>query len=233
MVDHPDFATSSPPPDADTPTEPARPPAPARFWLASAVGVIIALPIGCAMSYIAPLLYLLGLFFFLVVGLLLGAVLYRLALPAAPIPRPRLYLLASVVAAVLWSGSLATEYLTFPGTAVKAVRKNISMPLTPDRRQAIDAAVRSAIAAKLKTEYRPGGLLGYFRWAATDGSMQVPRAIDSTHIRVKLAQARVQWIVRVVLSLVFTAGAILSQILPLVHAHGRAPEPLTTESTEA
>ncbi len=230
MAEHPGPGPASTQlqPGAPASAQPPRPRSPARFWMAVALAIIIAPPIGWAMTPVAPLLGELGLFFFLVVSLLMGAITYRVALPAAPVPRLRLYILTGLVALIVWSANLLTEYLTFPGVAAKAVRHSIYMSLSPERRQRVEDGVRSYIHSQLEANYPPGGMIGYMRWASTSGTMSLPRVIDSTTVPFSLSQRRIWWSIRVVFSLVFTAGAFLSQILALSPRPPSEPEPSDT-----
>jgi len=133
--------------------------------------------------------------------------------------------MAAVVALTLWTSSLVTEYLTLPRVALSAVRKSINLVLSPARKENIEDQLRMHIHARLEAEYPPGGILGYMRWAATSGKMDLPRVIDNARITFLLSQRRWWWIVRVVLSLIFTAGAFLSQILPLSLSKAARPDP--------
>ncbi|HOB73067.1 MAG TPA: hypothetical protein PKG54_00950 [Phycisphaerae bacterium] len=188
---------------------------PWRLWLALIVGVALALPTSWVLAMLAMLPRLLGLFFFLVAGLLIGAVMYRIGLPAAPVPRARLYVAGLAVALVLWLAGLMVEYQALPRLAFGAVRGTMKFSIGPERKEHIQNTLRSHIEARLDKDYPPGGLIGYVRWVATNGRMRVPRVIDNTTILFELSQRRGWWIVRAGLSLVFLAGTILSQVSAL------------------
>jgi hypothetical protein len=237
MADHPAARPPAPDlqPEPATPAEPSGPPLPQRFWVAALVGTGLALLAGwLLMPPLAPIMHVLGLFFFLLVGLLIGAVTYRFAVPAAPIPRRRLLALTAVIGLTLWSATMVKEYLHFPTKAVELVQGGVrrAMPLTPERRQAIETEVPRAIAERLKSEYPPGGFLGYLRWNLVSGEMDVPRVVDTTRIHFMTPQRRVWWAVRVVLSLLFTAGAFASQVLPLGPKPPAPPETPDSESAK-
>lgn len=197
------------------PAGPETPRKPGRLWLALATGLALAVPASWALAALAMLPRLLGLFFFLLAGLLIGAVMYRVGLPAAPAPRPRLYCTGLAVALTLWMGALVVEYRSLPELAFGAVRGQIQFRLSPERRQHIREALHQHVEADLKTHYPPGGLIGYMRWVTGSGAMSVPRVIDNTSVHFQLSQRGGWWLVRAGLSLAFLAGAILSQILTL------------------
>ena len=184
------------------------------------------------MAPLAPIMYVLGLFFFLLIALLIGAVTYRIALPASPIPRGRLLALTGVVALALWSATMAKEYLHFPNLVAEfvrnAVRNAAKEPLTPEAKHTIDEGVRKAVAAYLKGNYPPGGFVGYMRWSLASGEMEVPRVANSSTIHFMTTQRHFWWAFRVVMSLIFTAGAFASQVLPL-----GPPAPAPPEAPEA
>jgi hypothetical protein len=66
----------------------------------------------------------------------------------------------------------------------------------------------------LREHYRPGGTIGYVRWALTSG--EIPKG-SLKDVRMKLGQSqrRYSWAIRVVLSLGLFAFGIGSQTWPL------------------
>lgn len=206
--------------------------APVRLWAAWGLGVVLALAASWLLAILAFLPGELGLFFFLLLGLLIGAAMYRVGRPAAPLPRPQLLLAGLSVALVLWLSVLALEYRSLPELAFKVVRGTIKTPLAPEQRERMQTAIRLDIQAQLKLRYRPGGLIGYAQWAARSGQIVVPRVIDSSTVSFRLSQRRWRWITRVVLSLIFACGAILSQVLALGR-NAPADEPPKTDEPGA
>lgn len=209
-------------------TTPSTVPNRTRLWLALLIGCALALPAGWLLAPLAVLPGELGLFFFLVIGLIIGAILYRISRPAAPAPRPTLYLIGLAVAVLLWVTGLVVEYRFFPDGAVRAVRVSFNRVLPAEKRSQIDAQVRQHAFSYLKDRYPPGGFVGYVRWAATDGKMDLPRVIDHSTAPYALPQRHWGWLIRVVLSILFAAGAILSQLLAL--ARNPAVEERTADS---
>ncbi|MEP0841501.1 MAG: hypothetical protein HRF43_02170 [Phycisphaerae bacterium] len=172
------------------------------------------------MAPVAVLPAFLGLYFFLLFGLLIGALMYRAALPAAPVPRRRLYLIGGLTGGVLWTACLAGEYRYLPEGAFNVVRSNITMVLDPPRREEVRRRVAEHVRDQINEQYPPGGIVGYARWAIGKGTLSIPRVIDQTTLTYRLPGPGWRWPVRVLLSLVLTVGAILSQFLGLA-----APRP--------
>jgi hypothetical protein len=205
--------------------EPVRPHAPQRFWTAAAVSTGLGFLAGWfLMPPLAPLLYVMGLFFFLLIGLLLGAAAYRFAQPAAPIPKNRLWGLIVVVSLTLWSATMVKEYLHLPLAAEDAVRKSFKMIPNADERQRLETGLRQFIVEHFKTQYAPGSLIGYARWSLFSGELEVPRILDGRTVHLKMSQRKFWWGFRVIFSLLFTAGAFASQVLPLGPPKPAPPE---------
>lgn len=234
-----DYPAPAPPasPSPEAPAAQLAPRSPGRFWVAAAVGTTLSGLFGWfIMPFLASVMYVLGLFFFMLVGLIIGALTYRLAAPAAPIARRRLMILGIVMTLAMWVTTLIGEYRFFP-TMVSAhvqrmVLRSLGRPLTTEQAQTINTEVRAHVAAEFGTKYAPGGLLGYMRWCLVSGEMRVPRAIDSSTIHFELSQRRVWWTVRVVFSLILLGGAFLSQLLPLGPPVPESPEGPEPEKSE-
>jgi hypothetical protein len=143
------------------------------------------------------------------------------------VSRPVLWSIGLITACLLWTACLFTEYRYFPDGAVRTVIYSINRVLPSARRERIDVEVRDYVHSTLKTDYPPGGFVGYVRWAVHNGTMNLPRVIDGSTIPYRLNQHRTGWLIRVGISFLFTAGAILSQVL------GLAPPPQSEAEPEA
>ncbi|MBN1510454.1 MAG: hypothetical protein JXB13_00430 [Phycisphaerae bacterium] len=197
--------------------EPVTAPRPARWWLAVLVAAVVSLPFGYLLSYGAFLLAYFGLFFFLLFGLLVGAVMYRIALPARPIPRWQLLTGSLVVAAVCGGFSLAVECWQFPQDAAERTLKTLRILPEGTTRDDILQQARASVEKYLVENHWPGGALGYMRWKATARSLPVevktPTMTISRMIRYR--GNRLWWIVRVILSLTFLPYAVHAVVKPL------------------
>jgi hypothetical protein len=204
----------------------------ARGWLfvAWGVGIALALPAGWLLAYLSALPAFLGLFFFLLVGLMIGAAMFRLASPARPLPRYSRWVMSVSVASIAWLTGLAVEYRWLPRDAADlAIRRSLRAPAA--EQELLRAEIREHIAEHLASTYPPGGFTGYVRWAATSGKIDVPRLGGDGTVTYQLMLRPSMWIVRTVLSLVLGSFSILSQLLGLERA--REPEPAATEEDAA
>ncbi len=193
-------------------------------------GLAVALPSGWLLAYLAALPFLLGLFFFLLLGLIVGATMYRVG-SKAPVPTTAtLWLLGSSVAVILLLSSLYTEYRALPRSVEKKVRDSISDPLAPDERAQLRQGVREFVAMHIDTNYAPGGFLGYLRWAATNGKFTCPRILRESTVELRLSHRRILWMVRVGLSLLMVEWTIMSQMLGF---RARAPRVESKRPDEA
>jgi len=198
-------------------TEPVTAPRLARWWLAVLVAAVVSLPFGYLLSYGAFLLAYFGLFFFLLFGLLVGAIMYRIALPARPIPRRQLLIGSLIVAAVCGGFSLAVECWQFPGDAAERAWKTFRILPDGMTRDDILRQARASVEKYLVENHWPGGALGYMRWKATAGSLpvEVKTPTTTTTRVIQYRGNRGWWIVRVILSLTFLPLAVHAVVKPL------------------
>ena len=189
-------------------------------------GAVAGVPAAWLLAYLAPMPYLLGLFFFLLVGLIVGAVMCRAARSGAPIPRRRSTHVSLAVSLLVWSGVLVMEYRWFPEMAArKAVRLSLVAGMGDAGVQAYRERVRHAAREQLKTGYWPGRLPGYVRWAVTSGRMELPRAGSDEPVQIQNVQLPLGWVLRVAASLALLMFAIDSQMASL------APKPFPEEDS--
>ncbi len=197
---------------------PPAPPAPLRDgWIGWSylTGLLLAVPLGWMLAFLAALPFMLGLFFFLLLGLVIAATMFRFGIKAPPPSRAAAWFMGTSVAVLIMGTSLWTEYRAFPRSVERVVRNSYFESFTPDRREQLRAGVHSHAAEFLAREYPPGGLPGYLRWAATNGRMTCPRILKESTVPYRLPYRRGMWIVRVVLSLLLVEWTIMSQMLAL------------------
>jgi len=185
-------------------------------------GGVVGIATGCLLAYLAVLPMFLGLFFFLLLGLIIGAVMFRLGKGAAPVPALILWLMGAGVSILVWGTGLFVEYLGLPGDVARAVRVSLPRRLTQQEQNELDAGVRRYVLSQFAgNEFRRGpadharAVVGYLRWAATDGTMQCPRIFDDSTHAFQLGQRKRGWLTRVILSLGLLGFAVLSQVLSL------------------
>lgn len=191
-------------------------------------GLAAGIPVAWLLEFLSVLPYFLGLFFVVVLGLLIGAVMYRLGRPAAPVARDRLTPISLIVALGTWATVLVVEYRSFPDYAAKQLeKKSLTSHMTDSELEAYHESVRQAARDYLSKQAWPGGLPGYLRWAATSGRMMLPRAGGSPPYELSNVQAHSIWAIRVTVSLVLLIFAIDSQFSSLAprRVKGEGNEP--------
>lgn len=195
------------------PTPIARKGSPARWCVAVVVGAVLMLPFSWLLSHGALLPFFLGVFFFVLFGLIVGATMHRVASLTRPYSSRMLLTGTSVVVAI--------------GMVVSVWQESRDCPLKLAR----DAAARTRLLGDRSVEefkdfvakswrtyvlerYPPGGLTGYIRWVVRSG--EIPKGtIDGVAISLVRPQRGLTWILRVVLSAGLLAFGIGSQTLLL------------------
>lgn len=186
---------------------------PARWWWATLAGTIASLPLAWLLSYAAMLPFYIGLFFFMLFGLVIGAVTFRIAAPGRPYRRFTVLAGTTFIVGVCWTLSIVQESRDFPADLAKeAVRRSRDI----GRRSADDyrAAVAEEVRAFLRERHPPGGVLGYVRWILFEGEVK-KGSIPSFDQVLRRSPARWGWAIRVVLSIALLGFAVGSQTLAL------------------
>ncbi len=183
-----------------------------RWWIAVAVGLVFSAPFVWLLSYGAALPYYLGLFFFALFGLVIGAVMHRVASPDRPYGRGALLTGTTIVVLAGWCGTIGLEANGFPADmaeeATKMSRRTI--PNVAAFRDDVANDVRQFLVKK----YPPGATLGYVRWIMTSGGINRGDVTGMSR-NFEASQRGLGWAIRVVLSLALFAFGIGSQTLPL------------------
>lgn len=183
-----------------------------RWWVAVVVGTIASLPFAWILSYAAALPYFIGLFFFALFGLVIGAVAHRVAAPARPFRSSILVVGTTCIVLTTWTLSMVKEAKDFPKDMVKQAEATHDIG---DRTIAqFRAEVASNVRGFLRERYPPGGTMGYVRWVLTNGQIQRGElaAVDRT---LGVGQSGFWWALRVVLSAALLAFGVGSQTLAL------------------
>lgn len=168
-----------------------------------------------------------GLFFFLVAGLLVGAISFRLARPARPLARSRIIVGSAMVALLGAAAFCEFEYLNFVDTVGEAPRfadaKNAAL-LAGRTARSVEQSASDSFLIALRERYPPGKLIGYVRWAMS--GLDLDLAVDSAQESIGLPHQGFRWVARTVcawlllaigLNLSFDAlrlGDRVSNILP-------------------
>jgi hypothetical protein len=186
-----------------------------RWWWGVCVGSIVALPLAWLLSYAAALPFYLGLFFFMLFGLIIGAAVYRVAAPGAPYGRFPLLAGTTLLVAITFGLSLWKEAGDFPDDVARRVAsrtKDIGGRTAQEFRESIAGEVRTF----LDDRYGPGSYWGYVRWVLTSGEIKrddLPTVVKG--VTMPAAQTRAWWAFRVVASIALLGFGISSQTLLL------------------
>ena len=214
-----------------------------RFPAILLAGCVLGIPVGWLLATLGALPFFLGLFFCLLFCLLVGATMYRFGRSARPLPVTGLWAAGLVVSLVVWGTSLFAEYCNvrgynlytyrddgikpYPitGDAQKVVRRSYAYrTLSTEEATQLREGVQKGFAEQLEAKYPPGGFLGFVRWATTRQELQLPRVLSDTKESFRLRDQGPKWTIRIVLSLIFISGAILSQVLGLAQLPGSQNE---------
>lgn len=180
-----------------------------RWWAAVLVGLVVSLPLTWLLSYGALLPFFIGVFFFALFGLIIGASMFRVASPGRPYGTVQVFLGTTLVVLTSWSLSMVKESRDFPNDLAKdAVRRVRDIG---DRTAAeFKTHVEDSVRRLLREQYPPGGTLGYMRWSLMSSRFE-KGAIEGVSFELGRNQSRWAWAVRVVLSIGLLAFGVASQ----------------------
>lgn len=204
--------------DANAPTPRHALNPPGRLWAGAFVGAIVAIPLAWLLSYGATLPFLLGIFFFALFGLIIGAATFRVAAPRKPYGKTAVLTVTTALVAYVFAFALVKESRDLPSDIAKKAAKK-----TADLGGRTGAEYRADVATEvehyLQTRYAPGGTFGYVRWVLTNGKI-ARGGLPSVDADLTALQTRTTWAIRVVLSIALLAFGIGSQTLGLAKRGG-------------
>jgi hypothetical protein len=177
--------------------------------LGTVIGSAIAVPIGILLSYGAALPFFLGLFFFALFGLVIGAVTHRAAAPSRPFSRGAVLAATLPIVLVGWWCSILREARDFPGDMVDQVGKQTKwlgdQPIGEFRAETV-----RQVQNYLIKRYPPGGVIGYVQWIALNGELQRGE-LEGLERRIARSPRKFWWVLRGVLSLALLGFGVASQ----------------------
>jgi hypothetical protein len=189
--------------------EPAWSPDRTRSWYAALlISFFLLIATGFLLARLIWLPFYFGLFFFLVAGLLAGALSFRIARAARPVPRGQILRGTALVAIGAALATLIWEYEHVAGTIGDSkfaeARNAASKTGRPQAeiRTASTAGFRSAL---MKT-YLPGGPVGYVRWAIKAGEMELE--VQGCKDTVSISQRGYAWLARTLIGMVLLAAGL-------------------------
>ncbi len=198
------LANSPTPAPADTPDwNPRR----RKAWHeALGVSLLLLAPLDWLLARLLWLPMYFGLFFFLVAGLIVGGVAFRIARSARPFTRARIVLGVLPVALVSMCFTVFLEYRHIaamtgapPAFGAAWAAKSKNSDDVGDIRSEAARAFRGYLADK----FPPGGMVGYARWAADSGKMEISAFQYSE--KVTIAHQGLAWPIRTLAAFVLLA----------------------------
>lgn len=197
-------------PLTDVPIVPPLTPSRRRAWrwaLVLAFAMLAGLAWLLAVLIWLPMYF--GLFFFLVAGLLVSAIAFRLARGARPLASGMILRGAAIVSVLAIAVTLVFEYRQF-------VDGIADPPHFTDARNAAVLAGRTAKEIKVRagrefksalaSKYPPGGVLGYALWSVRSGEMTL--TVDGESDKIASPHRGVAWPLRTLAAAVLLAAGL-------------------------
>lgn len=178
------------------------------------ITALIGIPFVVLLMYCAWLPMMMGMYFFILGGLLLGGIWFRMARRVRPAPVRAVYgaclavMLFWVVVYLGAESQVKPWHLARDMAEASTLRIGVSSP--QEKQQRYDEAV--AHVQGVLREYGPGPV-GYLVWNAMDG--QMPPMARYGGRTMMLDQRRAYWIVRIVLSIVLLGFGLRLQVKEL------------------
>jgi hypothetical protein len=188
-----------------------------RWWWAVGIGGLISLPLAWLLSYAGMLMCYIGLYFFALFGLIIGAILFRIAAPARPYRPLAIIVGTALIIVFVWAFAVVKEGWDFPGDIASQAAEAQKYRLVNRSIEDYEADVAQQVRVFLKERYPPGGAVAYFKWVITSGEIN-PGDVAFAKRPVRWSQRRYGWVIRVVLSIVLLTLGIGSQTLLLTRA---------------
>lgn len=201
-------ASGAPEPGASTPVA-VHPRSAAGLAGALIAGLVVTLGLGLTLlTWALSLMFMLGLFFFMLFGLLVGACMFRFGSGTRPLPRRGLIAVTALVALVGWFTAIGKECVDFPDDFVERAvsppayqRQRVYVPPGSGEYEKVRAQVRTFIGEHLARTYPPGGALGYLRYTWSGDAIELDIPNQPRKVTIMPRVAPWVWWVRVLLAL--------------------------------
>ncbi len=189
--------------------------------------IVLVWVLSWLLSLAVNLPFYIGLFFFALFGLMIGAAAFRVGEANRPVRRG-VYTGTAIIVIVTWGVAMWHESTRFPA---QMADEAISAAKTIGERTAREYRdyIASQVVDFVDKSYPPGGTIGYMRWASTDAAIR--RAdIDGLRRDIDNTQSKLGWTIRAALSFLLLAWGVASQTLPLCKEPGTEQEEDDEES---
>ncbi|MCG8406355.1 MAG: hypothetical protein MI923_14245 [Phycisphaerales bacterium] len=176
------------------------------WWLALGVAFCLLAGLDWLLARLVWLPLYCGLFFFLVAGLLVGGVCFRLARAARPMTKVRIAGGVLFVAFMSTAVTIFWEYQYIAGSIggppeFAALRNKAVREAGSSAR--IDNLATEQFKQQLVNDFSPGGPLGYVRWTIASGEMKLE--VESVTENVSIDHRGFAWLIRTIAALILTA----------------------------
>ena len=166
-----------------------------------------------AFSHLGNLFYFLGLFFFILFGLIHGAATFRFLSAFRPVRRPMLNCIGWFFVLMTWAGGLALEASYLPedvyDVTIKTFKRGLPPGLTPAD---FKRDVLAQTTDHLRENYGSNLTLSYVRWELAGGAMELTVRGRERSLAYERPQRKIGFALRVLISLVLVAYGMFSQI---------------------
>ncbi len=195
--------------------------------------LVVAMGVGLskllATAGLLPFIFgIVGVFFFMLVGLLLAAIMYRFGRDIAPLPRSLVIGSIVVLTLAITAGTVFFEYLeVLTKEAEEALRVNNLNPREEEQEEMI-ARMRQQIEDYWRSEHGFGGPIGYVAWAACGSVFEIGPS-EGRKRQVVHRQGGLKWLLRGLISFAALGWAVWAQVYPLHRAQQQRDEPKAEE----
>ena len=166
-----------------------------------------------AFSHLGNLFYFLGLFFFILFGVIHGATMFRFLSAFRPIRRPILNCIGCLFVLLTWGGGLVLEASYLPQDAYDATIQTFKRGLPPGLKPAdLKADVRAQTTEYFRGNYGSNWTVSYVRWELAGGSLEFTVRGRERSLAYERPQRRIGFALRVLASLALLAYGMFSQI---------------------
>jgi hypothetical protein len=186
---------------------------PGRWIAGVGAGLLVSLPLGWLLSLAASLPFFLGLFFFALFGLVIGAAAVR-ATGGGVVGRSAVRFGTAILVFVPLGASIVIEANDFPRNKAEEAPRHVRT-LGDRTAKEYQQEVERDIILWFAERQPPGGVAGYLRWIVTSGEI-AKGEIPSLQQAVVTRPRGVMWIIRVVLSATLLTFGVYSQVSALV-----------------
>jgi hypothetical protein len=202
------------------------------------LGCVLVTVIGVALSKLLasagllPFVFgIVGVFFFMLVGLILGAILFRCGAGARPMRRGVLLVSVLVPTLAISAGTVVFEYRSVVvDNAEQALRVQNKNPR--DRKFAAEKRqMRRMIESYWRARFAVGGVAGYVAWTLRGSKFKIGPTDADERVVVEHKQAGVLWLIRAVISFVALGWAMGGQVWPLSKRPVEEDVPDTADSS--